>query len=212
MGADLAAFALVATLLTVTPGADMALVLQSALTERPRATRRTILGICSGLMVWGAAVAAGIAALLVASSAAFTALKVAGAAYLVALGLLAILRSFRDEGDGAFVEPIELPEGGPGRRRPYLRGLTSNVLNPKIAIFYTTLLPQFIEPGGNAFAASLLLAATHALLTLAWLLLFAGAASRARLALRRERIRRLIDRVTGSVLVALGIRVALQRR
>jgi threonine/homoserine/homoserine lactone efflux protein len=212
MGADIAAFAVVATLLTVTPGADMALVLQSSLTERPRATRRAILGICTGLMVWGAAVAAGIAALLVASSAAFTALKIAGAAYLVGLGLLVIVRSFRRGRESALVEPIDLPEGGPGRRRPYLRGLASNVLNPKIAIFYTTLLPQFVETGGNAFAASLLLAATHAVLTLAWLLVFAGAASRAGQVLRRERVQRLIDRITGSVLVALGVRVALERR
>ena len=212
MGADLAAFALVATILTVTPGADMALVLQSALTERPAATRRAILGICSGLLVWGAAVAAGIAALLVASSAAFTVLKIAGAVYLAGLGLLVIARSFGERRVETLTEPIDLPTRGVPRRRPYLRGLGSNLLNPKIAVFYTTLLPQFVEPGGNAFSASLLLAGTHAALTLIWLLAFAGAAARARAQLRRERVRRWIDRVTGSVLVALGVRVVFAER
>jgi threonine/homoserine/homoserine lactone efflux protein len=212
VGADLLAFALVATLLTVTPGADMALVLGSALSERPGATRRTILGICTGLLAWGAAVAAGIAAVLVASSAAFTALKLAGAVYLIGLGLLVIGRSFASRGGGGLTEPIDLPEGGAPARRPFVRGLTSNLLNPKIAVFYTTLLPQFVEPGGDPFAASLLLAATHATLTLAWLLLFAGVAARARRTLRRPRVRRAIDRLTGTVLVALGVRVALEPR
>ena len=210
MDSQLLAFAGVAALLTITPGADTALVLHSSLADSPVAVRRTILGICTGLMVWGAAVAGGIAALLVASSTAFTVLKVVGAVYLVGLGALAILRSMRDPGEGSPLGLVPVPAAA-ARRRPYARGLATNLLNPKIAIFYTTLLPQFIGPGQSALALSMLLAATHAVLTLVWLLAVAGAATRARQAMRRPAVRRLLDRLTGVALMALGARLALQR-
>ncbi len=204
--ATIVAFSGVAALLTITPGVDMALVTSSALARGRRAALSTTLGIVSGLLAWGAVSALGIAALLAASATAFTVLKLAGAAYLVILGVRT-LWSARSGGR----EP-ERPRHEPDRRSAFRQGLVSNLLNPKIAVFYSTLLPQFLEPGDPVLAGSLLLTAIHAAMSLAWLTgygaLVAGAGDR----LRRPAVRRALDAVTGSVLVALGVRLAFERR
>jgi threonine/homoserine/homoserine lactone efflux protein len=130
------AYVLAAALLTITPGADMAIVTKVALRSGRRAAWSASLGICTGLLVWGAASAVGLAALVRASSAAFTVLKLAGAAYLVFLGVQALR--------GSHDEPAQVRTG-----HPYRQGLLSNMLNPKIAVFYTAFLPQFVRPGSR---------------------------------------------------------------
>jgi threonine/homoserine/homoserine lactone efflux protein len=202
------AFAGVAALLTISPGVDMALVARSALVDGRAAAFDTTLGICLGLVVWAVASAVGVAALLAASATAFTVVKVAGAAYLVALGLWTIARGLRGGGSGAS------PAGAPRARRgtAFRQGLVSNLLNPKIAVFYTTVLPQFIAPGDPALAVSLMLVAIHVGLSLAWLTLYAYALSGAGALLRRRSIRRALDCVTGAVLVGLGARLAFVER
>lgn len=199
----LLAFLAVAALLTVTPGPDMALVTRNAF-RGMQAVVRTSLGIVSGLLVWGAASAVGVAALLAASATAFTLLKLVGAAYLCWLGLQTLLASRRHASTAA-----------PRRTRggsAYRQGLLSNLLNPKIAVFYTTFLPQFIAPGQPVLERSLLLATLHALMGLAWLVAYGYAVHRAGALLERPRVRRALDRVTGSVLVAFGLRLATARR
>lgn len=206
MEQQILAFSAVAAVLTITPGVDMAIVTRNALELGPRPARRTAAGVCTGLLVWAALSAVGVAALLAASAEAYNVLRFAGAAYLIYLGAQALLRAARGD-------RLELgEEGRVAARSAYRQGLLSNLLNPKIAVFYTTLLPQFIEPGDPALAMSLLLASIHATMGLAWLSLYAGVVARAGDLLRRGWPRRALDSASGLVLVALGVRLAFERR
>ena len=209
MDGQVLAFAGVAALLTITPGADMALVTRNALAGGRRAALFTTFGINAGLFAWAALSAVGLAAVLSASAEAYTTLRVVGAAYLVYLGIQAI-RSAGREPDR------ECPEAGDaarsGRSRAFRQGLLTNLLNPKIAVFYSTLLPQFVSPGDPVVLKSLLLAAIHNLMGLVWLSAYAHAVTRSRDLLSRPRVRRGLDRLTGAVLVGLGARLALERR
>ncbi len=201
------AFTAVAALLTITPGADMALVTRNALAGGRLVALATAVGIVTGCLAWAAASALGVSAILAASTTAFTVLKLVGAAYLVILGLQTVW------GARPSAPPREDERAGTsGRRGPAFRqGLLTNVLNPKIALFYGTLLPQFVVPGDPVLAKSLLLAAIHAALGLVWLSFYAWLVTTTGDWLRTPRIRRRLDRVTGSVLVALGLRIALER-
>jgi threonine/homoserine/homoserine lactone efflux protein len=195
----------IVALLTVTPGADMAMVARSVIGGGRRDAFATTLGISAGCLVWAGASTLGIAAVLAASQTAYDALRLLGAAYLVWLGAQSLVAAWR----GA--EPA--PRGVTRRRRsPFRQGLLTNLLNPKIAVFYSTFLPQFIEPGDPALVVSMLLAGVHIALGLAWLSLYAWLLDRAVTAFRGSRVRRALDALTGSVLVGLGLRLAAERR
>ena len=199
------AFAVVMAVIVVVPGPDMALVLQNGLARGRRAALETALGINAGLLVWAVAAALGIAALLHASAPAFTALKLAGAAYLVWLGLRALRDAWRG-GAG--------PEERPALRQssPFRQGLLTNLLNPKIALVFTTLIPQFVDPGKPAVAQTLLLAAIFIGMGLVWLTSYALLVAEVGELLRRSVVRRVLSAVTGTVLTALGVRLAFERR
>jgi RhtB (resistance to homoserine/threonine) family protein len=205
--AELLAFAAVAAVVILTPGPDMALVTRNTVACGRRAGLETSAGICTGILVHGCAAAVGVSALLKTSSTAFTALKLAGAAYLVFLGAQSLWRS-----RNSTREPAPLL-GGVERRggSPFRQGMLSNVLNPKLAVFFLTLLPQFIDPGDSTAARSLLLAGIFEAMCITWLLAFTLTVARVREALRSPRVARVVERVTGSVLVAVGLRVAGQR-
>ena len=203
----LIAFGIAAGLLTITPGLDTALVLRTAAAEGWRRAGMTALGIGLGCLAWGAAAAFGAGALLVASHAAYTALKWAGAAYLVWLGvnLLRKPRSGLDTGAS------ETPASG-GLVAALAKGFWNNLLNPKVGVFYVSFLPQFIPTGASPAAFGLLLASMHVVMGLAWaggLILATAPIARA---LRRPGVVRWLDRVTGGVFVAFGVRIALERR
>jgi threonine/homoserine/homoserine lactone efflux protein len=185
-------FTLVALVLTVTPGADTALVLRSSVAGGRQAGVRCTLGICLGTMTWAAASALGVAALVEQSRLAYDLLRYAGAGYLVWLGVQAL----RSRPTGA---------AGAPPLRPFRSGLLTNLLNPKIGVFYATLLPQFLRPGDPVLATSLLLAGIHALLGLVWLSLLATAAGRAAALLSRDRWRQRLERVTGVALLGFGV-------
>ena len=208
---DVPAFLAVAVLLVVTPGVDMALVSKNALLHGRRVALLTALGINAGIVVWTAAAALGVAALIRASATAFTVLKLAGAAYLVYLGLQAIWQSRRGrraDDDGGAPEPVTRRPGPPSGFR---QGVLSNLLNPKIAVFFTSLIPQFVSPGESVLLSSLALGAIFNLLGVVWLVAFALLVSRAGGLLRRPPVKRALDRVTGMVLVAFGVRLATER-
>jgi threonine/homoserine/homoserine lactone efflux protein len=169
----------------------------------------TAAGVAIGLAVWTITASAGIAALLVASEPAFVAVKLAGAAYLVLLGVQTLARALR----GA----DEPPPGGaaPRRLRPrsaLRQGVLNDLGNPKIAVFFTTLLPQFAPAHGPAFVALLGFGLLFCLMTFAWLCVYSAVVARAGAVLRRPRIRRALDALMGAALVALGVRVAAERR
>lgn len=215
MDGRILAFTGLVALLTVTPGADMALVTRSVLSSGRRAAFLTTLGISAGILGWAAASAVGVASVLAASATAFAALKLAGAAYLVALGLTTLWSARRTVAAAPAHDTPSGPgstAGAPSDGAAFRQGLLTNVLNPKIAILYSALLPQFIAPGRPVLASSMLLAGIHVSLGIAWLSAYAQLLSRAGAVLRRARVRLALERATGAVLVGLGLGVALQRR
>jgi threonine/homoserine/homoserine lactone efflux protein len=208
MGA-LWAFVGVAALVIVTPGPDTALTVRNALLGGRHAGVATAAGVALGLAVWTAAASAGLAALLVASEPAFVAVKLAGAAYLVLLGLQTLLHAWRGrpvEGDG------ERDAAGLRPGVALRQGLLNDLGNPKIAVFFSTLLPQFAPAHGPAFATLLAFGLLFCAMTFAWLCVYSAVVARAGRALRRPRIRRALDAVMGAALVAVGVRVAVERR
>ncbi|MGW6982798.1 LysE family translocator [Streptomyces sp. NPDC054932] len=189
----------VLALLTLVPGPDMAIVTKRAVTRGRGDGLRTVAGIAVGLLIWGALTVAGLAALLAASAEVYLVVKLAGAAYLCWLGIRSLLRP------GA--EPVGERPGADGAGA-WRTGLVANVLNPKIAVFYTGLLPALAPPGLRPAAGMALLVVLHVLLTVVWLGTYVYVLSRARRFFTRPRVRRTLDRVTGVVLIAFGVRVA----
>ena len=202
------AFLGVVVLVIVTPGPDTALTIRNTLLGGRAAGLATAAGVAAGQAVWALAAAAGIAALVQASQPAFTALRLLGAAYLVFLGLQSLLAAMRGR---RRAQPGVAARGGRLRPAVALRqGLLSNLANPKMAAFFTSLLPQFVV--GPSFAPLFALGLVLCGLTLVWLAAYAVAVARAGDLLRRPLVQRAIDAVTGAVLVALGLRVAADRR
>ena len=203
----LLAFTLAAGLLTLTPGLDTALVLRTAAVEGPKRAGFAALGIVAGCLAWGAAVALGLGALLQASALAFTVLKWAGAAYLVWLGIGLILKP-RDR-----FEIEDGPATAAGGDTAWMRrGFLTNLLNPKVGVFYISFLPQFlargVQPGPFMFA----LAVIHALLGIAWFAVLIAATRPIAGALKQAAVVRWLDRLTGGVFLGFGLRLALERR
>jgi len=200
-------FALLAGVLTIIPGPDSALILRSALVQSKKHAYATALGIAGGTFVWGAAAAVGAAALLAASELAFTILKVVGALYLAYLGISMIVKSFRKH---ALVADARPPVGT--LRGAFGRGALTNLLNPKVGVFYIALIPQFIPPGISPVGMGLLLAAVHVVESLVWFTGLILAAHFARKWLSRPSVSAWIDRVTGGILVAFGAVLAWESR
>jgi threonine/homoserine/homoserine lactone efflux protein len=204
----LAAFTVAAGLLTITPGLDTAIVLRAAATEGPRRAGLAALGVVIGCLSWGAAAALGLAGLLAASAPAFTLLKWAGAAYLLWLGINLILKP------RARFEIDELKTGAPpaGPVAWFRRGLLTNLLNPKVGVFYVSFLPQFLPPGAPAGPFIFLLAILHGALGICWFAVLIAATRPVAAALSRREVARWLDRITGGVFVGFGLRLAFERR
>ena len=194
----LAPFLAVSAIVVITPGVDMALVTKNALLHGRSAARATALGVNLGIFLWTLAAALGLAAVIAASAAAFTAIKLLGALYLVYLGVRALLGSH---------EQATVARRGSAFRQ----GLASNLLNPKIAVFFTSLLPQFVDAAAQPLDL-LLLGVLFNCMGVAWLLVYAELASRGRDVLRRPRVKRALDRISGVALVGLGVRLAFEGR
>ncbi|AZM57121.1 threonine transporter RhtB [Streptomyces sp. WAC 01529] len=190
-------------LLTVVPGPDMAVVTKRAVSSGWRDGLRTVGGITAGLLVWGVLTVAGLAAVLAASALAYTVVKLLGAAYLVFLGVQALVRSRKGE-----QPPTDALSAAATGGNPWRTGLVSNVLNPKIAVFYTGLLPTLTPRSLPSHLGMALLVLLHAALTLIWLGGYVMVLSKARAFFSRPRVRRALDRVTGVVLIGFGLKVA----
>jgi threonine/homoserine/homoserine lactone efflux protein len=198
------AFLGISLMVIVTPGQDTALTIRNTLAGGRRNGLHTAVGVACGQLVWALAASTGLAALLAASEPAFDAITLAGAAYLVLLGAHALRGAIRGH--------AEVTAAAPASGRGFRQGLLSNLGNPKMAVFFTGLLPQFAPAEGGALATMLALGAVFAVLTLAWLTLYAFAVARARDALSRPRVRRALDAITGTALIALGLRIASEHR
>jgi len=206
VAAALLAFSVAAGLLTITPGLDTALVLRTAAAEGPRRAALAGLGIVTGCLAWGAAVALGLGALLAASTLAFTALKWVGAAYLVWLGVNLILKP-RERFD------LDAASAPAGDDLAWMRrGFLTNLLNPKVGVFYVSFLPQFLPQGVPAAPFIFLLAALHAVMGLVWFAALIAATRPVAGALQKAAVVRWLDRLTGGVFLAFGLRLAFERR
>ena len=205
--AALIAFTATAALLTITPGLDTALVLRTAAAEGPRRAMLAAIGIALGCLGWGLLVGAGLGALLAASQVAYDVLRWTGAIYLFALGVK-LIRSPR--------QAFELAAGAeiPAPRRPnwLLRGFLTNMLNPKVGVFYVSFLPQFIPAGASVLGWSVLLASIHNLLGLVWFGALVATTRPLLGALRRQGVMAWLDRLTGGLFLAFGAKLALDAR
>jgi threonine/homoserine/homoserine lactone efflux protein len=188
----------------VTPGQDTALTIRNTLAGGRRSGLFTALGVAGGQATWTLAAAAGIAALVSASEPLFLAVKLCGAAYLVFLGVQTLLAALRRRA----LAPSPHAHR-PDARGAFRQGVVSNLGNPKMAVFFTSLLPQF---GGTSFATLLGLGLVFCTMTAVWLSAYGVAVAKAGDVLRRPRIRRALDAVTGTVLVAFGLRLATESR
>jgi threonine/homoserine/homoserine lactone efflux protein len=195
-------------LVTVIPGADMALITRQVVTRGRRTAQATIFGNLSGLVVHGLALAVGLSALLVASATAYTAVKLAGAAYLVYLGYQSLRQARASRSD----DEAESVSGGTRLGgNAYLQGLISTVLNPKPALFFLSYVPQFIDRDGSVAFQVALLAAVHIAVGFVWLTLYAWLVARMHAVIARPQVKAALALVTGAVLIGLGLRVATER-
>jgi threonine/homoserine/homoserine lactone efflux protein len=195
------AFLPIAVLVTITPGAGTANVVRSALRGGWRSGVLTIAGNSVGVVVWGLLSVLGVSALVAASEIAFLVLKITGACVLVWLGV----QSLRHAG-----RPVDAV--APRSTRPFTDGLVTSLANPKLAIFFVALLPQFVGDRGSVVPTTLLMIALIVMLDFVWYTTLAVLVSRARAAYSGSRLSRRVERLTGAVLIALGARVALEQR
>src|SRR5580658_2860342 len=200
----LIAYIAAASLLTVTPGIDTALVLRTAVTRSAREAALTGLGIATGCFGWAALVAFGLGAVLAASAFAYTALRWLGAAYLLWLGYKMLRFPRRTFVTGSAVSA--------GRHKAFPTGLLTNILNPKVGVFYVSFLPQFVPTGVAPAPFIVLLAIIHACSGMAWFAVLIGATAPLSGWLARGAVVRWLDRLTGAVFIGFGLKLALDRR
>jgi len=206
------AFLGISILVIVTPGPDTATTVRNALLGGRRAGVLTALGVATGQAVWSLATSVGVVALLVASEPVFEIVKFAGAAYLGFLGVEALRAALAPHAGApaAATSAARLSRLAPSAA--FRQGLISDLGNPKMAVFFSSLLPQFAPGGDTMFAGLVGLGLIFCGLTFAWLAAYAWAIARAGDALRRPAIRRAIEGVTGAVLIGLGVRLAAEHR
>jgi threonine/homoserine/homoserine lactone efflux protein len=204
-------FAVVAGLLTLVPGIDTSIVLRAGLTRRRAVALATAAGVCTGALAWGAAAAVGASALLAASDLAYRALTLAGAAYMAWLGASLIWKTIGRKGAGG---PHVVADPAPAQSGTlagaWLKGTATNLLNPKVGVFYIATIPQFIPAGMSPAAMGLLLAAVHGIMAMGWFTLIIIGTGFASKWLRSPRSIKVIDRITGTVLIGFGARLALE--
>jgi threonine/homoserine/homoserine lactone efflux protein len=213
VGGQLLAFLGVSAVVICTPGPDTALTIRNALAGGRRAGVATAAGVATGQAVWTIATSVGIAELIQASEPAFLVMKAAGAAYLILLGLQSLLKAL-----WSTRHPNPAVGAGADKRGGWMRpgrglrqGVVSNLANPKMAAFFLSLLPQFASAEGGA-GPVLALGLVFCVMTFAWLALYSVVVDRARVVLRRARVRRALDGLSGLVLIGFGTRLALQQR
>ena len=201
------AFLAVAVVVIVTPGPDFALSLRNTLVGGRASGIATAFGVSVGQLIWAVAASLGLAALIAASEPVFRAVQLVGAGYLCYLGARSLWSAFHGATSDYPARTASAGTTGIGLRQ----GLVSNLGNPKMAAFFTGLLPQFADDGAG-FLVFLAFGAAFSAMTLVWLTAVAAVAGRLHVVLRRDRIRRAVEAATGTVLIALGVRVAVEGR
>jgi threonine/homoserine/homoserine lactone efflux protein len=207
------AFTGIAALLTITPGADTMMILRSVFARGQKAGILTMIGICSGLFFHATLSALGLSLILVQSAAVFEAVKLLGACYLIYLGMKSLFRA-RDAGAKM---PFMMPENTVAQPRKenckaFFEGTFTNLLNPKVAVFYLAFLPQFISPHDWVLGKSVLLAGIHFAEGIIWYTILIFSLGRMRGFLVRPRVKQGLELLSGAILIAFGVRLAMERR
>ncbi|GHG46323.1 LysE family translocator [Streptomyces griseocarneus] len=210
MTAAILGFALFSLLVAMAPGPDTLLVLRNCLRGGRRTGSATALGAAVGSLAWGVAAAFGLAAALQRWDAAFTVVRLAGAAYLVLLGAQALWAQRRGAPTPASAVDTPAGDGAPGVAEAFRQGLLSCLLNPKVGVFFVAVVPQFLPEGGSPLGTTLLFGAIDAVVAAAWMFLVTLGATRMLTWLRRPRVHRNLERTTGGVLVAMGVGTAAE--
>jgi threonine/homoserine/homoserine lactone efflux protein len=209
IGQALLSFTLAAGLLTITPGLDTALVLRTSAVEGGKQALLAGAGICFGCLLWGAAASFGLSALLAVSGFAYNVLRIVGAIYLGYLGIKLLIRAFGSTSSSSGAEPEEY--AGRDGSLWFKRGLLTNLLNPKVGVFYLSFLPQFIPTGVPVWSFSVLLALIHATEGLLWFLLLTNATEFISSWLRQRRVVMALDSLMGAILIAFGLKLVLDK-
>ena len=204
-------FTLAAGLLTITPGLDTALVLRTAAVEGRKPAMLAGLGICSGCLAWGVAASFGLTALLAVSGFAYNVLRIVGAIYLGYLGIRLILRAFHWPLSNRTAKPVWKHDNGAGSLLWLKRGLLTNLLNPKVGVFYLSFLPQFIPAGVPVWSFSILLALIHAAQGLLWFLALTSATELLSGWLKQRRVIMALDSAMGAIFIGFGLKLAFDR-
>ena len=198
------------TLLTISPGVDTVLIIRNTSRGGWWDGAATSLGICSGLFGHAVVSAIGISVILLQSAWAFRALKLAGAGYLIGLGIVSLGKAIRKNQE-LKLGHHGIRTGNFSAQRSLLEGFLSNILNPKAVVFYMAFLPQFIDPSQSALKQSLFLAGLHFIIAMAWQCLLASVVDWARNWLKTPAVRKTLDGVTGSIMILFGIKLAVDR-
>lgn len=206
LDARLLAWVALSALIIATPGPDTALIIRNALAGGPRASTMSALGVAVGILAWATAASLGVGVLLERSSTAFTILKLAGAAYLCYLGARSLFGRPPDDAPAPVAGGSTLSD-----RSAWGQGLFSNLLNPKTGAFFVTVMPQFTLAGDPGIRLVLMVAIFEVML-LAWLIPYGHVVSRLGRSGLGARVRRIMTRLTGAVLIGLGARLAFERR
>jgi threonine/homoserine/homoserine lactone efflux protein len=210
VGQALLSFSLAAGLFTITPGLDTALVLRTAAVEGGKQAFLAGVGICVGCLLWGAAASFGLGALVAVSGLAYNVLRIVGAIYLSYLGIKLFIRAFARSSSHNTAEPLLQKQEGNGSLW-LRRGLLTNLLNPKVGIFYLSFLPQFIPAGVQVWSFSILLALIHAAEGLLWFLLLTNATELLSGWLRQRRVAMALDSAMGAIFIAFGLKLAFDK-
>lgn len=205
------AFLVLAAVLTITPGADTVLTLRNTLAGGTRDGLWTMAGVCSGFVFQPLLAALGVAALFVRLPLAFAVVKVAGAIYLIYLGIQSLIEATRLWRKRSGLNQIEPTNGHQNKWKRYREGLLTNALNPKIGVFYFAVLPQFIKAGDPVLLKSLLMTLCHYGMGVLWLGGIALAAGHLRHFLTRPRIKASLDGIAGLAMIGFGARLAFAR-
>jgi RhtB (resistance to homoserine/threonine) family protein len=211
MNSQMLVFLTIAAVLTVTPGADMALVTKNVITRGRAAGFMSTLGIALGCLIHATLSGLGLSVILNRSAALFEMVKLAGAVYLLYIGASSLWSAVRGEhGPSPSAGPKEASDER--RLRSFAEGLFTNLLNPKVALFYLTFLPQFIAPGEPVLRKSLFLALIHVGMGIVWLSVFIALLHRLSGVFSRSSVRRKLEAVTGGLLIAFGLKLAVAKR
>jgi RhtB (resistance to homoserine/threonine) family protein len=206
---SVAAFAVFAAVLAITPGLDTMLVVRAAAVTGRVAGLAAVAGIALGCLVWAIASALGVTAVLTASRVAFEVLRIAGVAYLCWLGVRALWHARRRPATGGLIDSTV--EAQPSILAAFRTGLVTNLLNPKVGVFYLSVMPQFLPEGLNPLLGSLVLGGIHIAEGIVWLSLVVAVVGRARGWLQRPAVRRRLEQLTGVVFLGFGVRLGFER-